>query len=101
MNQTYRLIRPLLRCLARPMKVEWKMRPYLGVLPRVFSARNSAFSAPKICTVDDCGGAADHMAQLSFTFRFFRAEHDQHGRGAGGVGPVANERGSTYTAVSG
>jgi hypothetical protein len=31
------------------------MRPYLGVLPRVLSARNSAFSAPRICTVDDCG----------------------------------------------
>ena len=32
------LMRPLLRCLARPMKEEWKMRPYLGVLPLVFSA---------------------------------------------------------------
>lgn len=31
-------MRPLLRCLARPMKDEWKIRPYLGVLPRVFSA---------------------------------------------------------------
>ena len=28
------------------------MRPYLGVLPFVLSARNSAFSAPRICTVD-------------------------------------------------
>ena len=28
------------------MKVEWKMRPYLGVLPLVLSARKSAFSAP-------------------------------------------------------
>jgi hypothetical protein len=34
----WHLMRPLLRCLARPMKVEWKMRPYLGVLPLVFSA---------------------------------------------------------------
>lgn len=33
------------------------MRPYFGVLPRVLSARNSAFSAPRICTVDDCGPA--------------------------------------------
>ena len=32
------LMRPLLRCLARPMNEEWKMRPYLGVLPLVFSA---------------------------------------------------------------
>ena len=43
---------PLFFWLARPMKVELKMRPYLGVLPFVFSARNSAFSAPKICTVE-------------------------------------------------
>ena len=34
----YREMRPLLRCLARPMKEEWKMRPYLGVLPLVLSA---------------------------------------------------------------
>ena len=54
-SETHRLMRPLLRCLARPMKVEWKMSPYLGVLPRVLSARNRAFSAPRICTVDDCG----------------------------------------------
>ena len=54
------------RTLARPMKEEWKMRPYLGVLPRVLSARNSAFSAPRICTVDDCGGTgAEHQAQTS------------------------------------
>lgn len=51
------LMRPLLRALARPMKEEWKMRPYFGVLPRVLSARNSAFSAPRICTVDDYGPA--------------------------------------------
>ena len=31
-------MRPLFFCLARPMKEEWKMRPYLGVLPLVFSA---------------------------------------------------------------
>lgn len=47
----YREMRPLLRCFARPIKVEWKMRPYLGVLPLVLSARNSAFSAPRIWTV--------------------------------------------------
>ena len=42
------------------------MRPYLGVLPRVLRARNSAFSAPRICTVDDCGGTgAEHQAQTS------------------------------------
>ena len=44
------------RTLARPMKEEWKMRPYLGVLPLVLRARNSAFSAPRICTVEDCSG---------------------------------------------
>lgn len=34
----YREMRPLFLAAARPMKVEWKMRPYFGVLPRVFSA---------------------------------------------------------------
>ena len=47
----YREMRPLFLAPARPMKEEWKMSPYLGVLPRVFRARKSAFSAPKICTV--------------------------------------------------
>ena len=31
-------MRPLFFCLARPMKDEWKMSPYLGVFPLVFSA---------------------------------------------------------------
>mmetsp|Transcript_12147 Transcript_12147/g.28515 ORF Transcript_12147/g.28515 Transcript_12147/m.28515 type:complete len:231 (-) Transcript_12147:84-776(-) len=48
----YRDIRPLFLADARPMNDEWKMRPYLGVLPLVLSARKSAFSAPKICTVE-------------------------------------------------
>lgn len=48
----YLEMRPLFLCFARPMKEEWKMRPYLGVLPLVFSALNRAFSAPRICTVD-------------------------------------------------
>ena len=44
-------MRPLFRVrLADEARV--KMRPYLSVLPIVFSARNSAFSAPKICTVE-------------------------------------------------
>jgi hypothetical protein len=47
-----REMRPLCFDAARPMKEEWKMRPYFGVFPFVFSARNSAFSAPRICTVD-------------------------------------------------
>lgn len=34
----YLEMRPLFFAPARPMKVEWKMRPYLGVLPRVFRA---------------------------------------------------------------
>eukprot|EP00966_Prymnesium_polylepis_P227217 5257855-Prymnesium_polylepis.1 len=52
-------MRPLFFAAARPMNVEWKMRPYLGVLPRVLSARKSAFSAPRICTVD-----AGYLARL-------------------------------------
>lgn len=34
----YREMRPLFLAAARPMKVEWKMRPYLGVFPRVLRA---------------------------------------------------------------
>lgn len=34
----YLEMRPLFLAAARPIKVEWKMRPYLGVLPRVFKA---------------------------------------------------------------
>lgn len=34
----YLEILPLFLAAARPMKVEWKMRPYFGVLPRVFRA---------------------------------------------------------------
>lgn len=34
----YLEMRPLFLAPARPMKVEWKMSPYLGVLPRVFRA---------------------------------------------------------------
>mmetsp|Transcript_60769 Transcript_60769/g.185573 ORF Transcript_60769/g.185573 Transcript_60769/m.185573 type:complete len:352 (+) Transcript_60769:800-1855(+) len=45
-------MRPLFFCCARPMNVEWKMRPYFGVFPLVFNARKSAFSAPRICTVE-------------------------------------------------
>lgn len=48
----YLEMRPLFLCLALPMKEEWKMSPYLGVLPLVFRALKRAFSAPKICTVD-------------------------------------------------
>ncbi len=48
----YLEMRPLFLCLALPMKEEWKINPYLGVLPLVFSALKRAFSAPRICTVD-------------------------------------------------
>ncbi|KAA6418695.1 MAG: hypothetical protein FRX49_11348 [Trebouxia sp. A1-2] len=48
----YLEMRPLFLCLALPMKEEWKINPYLGVLPLVFRALNRAFSAPRICTVD-------------------------------------------------
>ena len=34
----YLEILPLFLAPARPMNDEWKMRPYLGVLPRVFRA---------------------------------------------------------------
>lgn len=34
----YRANRPLLRAEARPIKEEWKIKPYFGVFPLVFSA---------------------------------------------------------------
>jgi len=36
-------IRPLLDCLARAMKEEWKIKPYLGVGPLVLSALNKGY----------------------------------------------------------
>lgn len=39
----YRAIRPLFRAEARPMKDEWKIRPYFGVFPRVFNALETKF----------------------------------------------------------
>merc|ERR1712079_342854 len=54
-----REIRPLFFAAALPIKEEWKIRPYLGVLPFFFKARKRAFSAPKICTVD-----AGYLAKL-------------------------------------
>ena len=53
-------MRPLFLAFARPMNDEWKIRPYFGVLPFVLSARKSAFSAPKICTVE-----AGYFARLT------------------------------------
>ena len=44
-------MRPLLRCFARPMKEEWKIRPYLGVLPRVFRALRQQPS--RLCIMHD------------------------------------------------
>lgn len=38
-------MRPLFLAEARPMKEEWKMRPYLGVLPLVLSALEGAAPA--------------------------------------------------------
>ena len=56
----YLEMRPLFLAPARPMKLLWKMIPYLGVLLRFFSARNSAFSAPRIWMVE-----AGHLARLT------------------------------------
>mmetsp|Transcript_23949 Transcript_23949/g.40163 ORF Transcript_23949/g.40163 Transcript_23949/m.40163 type:complete len:120 (+) Transcript_23949:2856-3215(+) len=43
----YRDIRPLFFAPALPMKVEWKIRPYLGVLPRVLMALQAAKASKK------------------------------------------------------
>merc|ERR1712019_11834 len=54
-----REIRPLFLLAARPIKVEWKIKPYFGVFPRFLRALNKAFSAPKIWTVE-----AGYLAKL-------------------------------------
>merc|ERR1719398_304760 len=54
-----REIRPLFFAAALPINEEWKISPYLGVLPFFFRARKRAFSAPKICTVE-----AGYLARL-------------------------------------
>ena len=41
----YREMRTLFLAAARPMKVEWKMSPYFGVLPLVFKALGEEYSA--------------------------------------------------------
>jgi len=46
------LIFPLFFGAAWPMREAWYMSPYLGVLCFVLRARNRAFSAPSICTVE-------------------------------------------------
>ena len=43
-----REILPLFLAAARPIKDEWKIKPYFGVFPFFLRARNRAFSAPKI-----------------------------------------------------
>lgn len=65
-----REIRPLFLASALPIKEEWYMSPYFGVFPFVFKAlktqplayRKSAFSAPRICTVD--AGYFDRFVRL-------------------------------------
>ena len=57
-------MRPLFFAPARPMKEEWKINPYLGVLPRVLSARNSAFSAPRIWWTRDWRDWRDEIGEI-------------------------------------
>lgn len=44
----YREMRPLFLAAARPMKVEWKMSPYFGVLPLVFRALGEEHSVQSL-----------------------------------------------------
>lgn len=44
----YREMRPLFLAAARPMKVEWKMSPYFGVLPLVFRALGEEYSVENL-----------------------------------------------------
>lgn len=41
-------MRPLFLAAARPMKVEWKMSPYFGVLPLVFRALGEEYSVENL-----------------------------------------------------
>jgi hypothetical protein len=43
---------PLCIVLVCPTRVLWYINPYFGVSFFVFKARNKAFSAPRICTVE-------------------------------------------------
>lgn len=43
---------PLFTVLVCPTRVVWNIKPYFGVSFLVFKARNKAFSAPRICTVE-------------------------------------------------
>ena len=75
----YLEMRPLFFCLALPMKEEWKMSPYFGVLPLVFRARKRAFSAPRICTVD-AGYLAKFVKEPAATDAFYHsAVHSNDG----------------------
>ena len=62
------------------MKLLWKMIPYFGVLLRVFSARKSAFSAPRIWMVE-----AGHLAR-------FTSEPECEIRRAPTTSPISAER---------
>ena len=64
-------MRPLLRCFARPMKEEWKMRPYLGVLPRVFRALEQQRSSPQ----PPAGCASRISAQLQHIWSLQKWAH--------------------------
>lgn len=48
----YQEMRPFFLAAAQPVKVEWKLSPYLGVLPLVFRALSRVFPGPRICTMD-------------------------------------------------
>jgi len=53
----YREIRPLFFVAARPMKVEWKIKPYFGVLVRVFNALHTTKQTDTIWhLLDNDGG---------------------------------------------
>ena len=56
----YREMRPLFLACALPMKEEWKIKPYFGVLPLVFSAEESLLGAEDL---DGGGGVLGKVGE--------------------------------------
>lgn len=63
----YLEMRPLFLAAARPMKVEWKMRPYLGVFPRVLRALCGTGGETRPVSPSELTGSTEFMQTNDFT----------------------------------
>lgn len=68
-------MRPLFLAAARPMNVEWKMRPYFGVFPLVFSAlihrtekkkKKKSTTALMVCLMHQFSDLERNLENVSF-----------------------------------